>query len=124
MLCRLGAEAVLVAHLGFIVFATLGALLLWRWPRLVWLHLPALAWGLWIELSHGLCPLTAIENALRACAGRSRYAGGFIEHHLLPLIYPSQLLSSHQLVLASLLVLVNLVLYAALVLHRRPDRPP
>jgi len=111
MTVRLAADAVLLLHLAFILFAALGGLLaVWR-LRCAWLHLPAVAWGLWIELSHGICPLTPLENALRRSAGRAGYEGGFIEHYLMPLIYPPALTASHQLLLATLLAVLNLLLY-------------
>jgi hypothetical protein len=118
MPCRLAADAVLVFHLGFIVFATLGALLLLRWPRLLPLHLAALAWGMWIELSHGECPLTPLEVGLRECAGQGGYSGGFIEHYLLAVIYPEGLMPAHQVLLAALLLLINVLVYAWLGIRR------
>ena len=81
------ADGVLVLHGAFIAWATLGALAVWRWPGLLWLHLPALAWGVWIEASAGLCPLTPLEMALRHRAGQETYAGSFIEHWLSRLLY-------------------------------------
>lgn len=116
---RLAADALLVLHLLFILFATLGgALVLWR-ARFALLHLPALAWGLWIEWSHGICPLTPLENALRQSAGDAGYEGGFIEHYLLPLIYPPGLQPAHQLLLAAVLVALNLLLYGAAIYRWR-----
>lgn len=78
----LAADAVLVLHLAFILFASLGGLLVaWR-PRIAGLHLPALAWAAWIVATHGICPLTPLENALRQRAGEAGYGGGFIENWL------------------------------------------
>lgn len=112
MFTRFGADLVVVVHFLFIAFALMGAVLvLWKaWFAM--LHLPALAWGLWIELSHGVCPLTPLENSLRMRAGLVGYRGGFIDHYLIPLIYPSGLQPSHQLWLAVGLGAFNLVLYA------------
>lgn len=123
MTAGFAADAVLVFHLMFIVFAALGALLaLWRW-RFVFLHLPALAWAVWIESTHGICPLTPLENSLRAAAGEAGYSGGFIEHYLVPLIYPPGLTAAHQTMIAIALVALNLLLYcAALLRHRRRAR--
>lgn len=89
MTYRFLADAVLLLHFGFLVFVVCGALLVWRWPRLAWLHLPALAWGAYVVLAGEICPLTPMENALRQAGGGSGYAGSFIEHYLLPLIYPA-----------------------------------
>jgi hypothetical protein len=114
MLASLAADAVLVLHLAFIVFAALGAALVaWR-VRFAWLHLPALAWGIWIELSHGICPLTPLENSLRRAAGAVGYEGSFIEHYLVPLIYPPGLNATQQLWIAGALVVVNAFGYGVL----------
>ena len=105
------ADAVVLLHGGFILFALFGAALLPRRPALVWLHAPALAWGAWIELSGGICPLTPLENRLRAAAGGQGYDGGFIAHYLLPLIYPDGLTRELQWLLAAVLLAVNAALY-------------
>jgi hypothetical protein len=118
MLFRLAADAVLLLHLGFIVFVLLGGLLALRWRRVPLLHLPAAAWGVYIELSGGLCPLTPLENRLRVLAGQAGFEGGFIEHYLLPLIYPAGLTRDTQFVLAGVVVIVNLLAYG-FVLRRR-----
>ena len=118
MLYRLAADAVLLLHLGFIVFVLLGGLLALRWRRAPLLHLPAVAWGVYIELSGGLCPLTPLENRLRVLAGQAGFEGGFIEHYLLPLIYPADLTRDTQFVLAGVVVIVNLLAYG-IVLRRR-----
>lgn len=106
------ADAVVLLHLGFILFALLGAALLPRRPWLVLLHLPALGWGAWVELSGAICPLTPLENDLRRVAGQQGYDGGFVSHYLLPLIYPAGLTRETQWLLAGVLLAVNLALYA------------
>ena len=68
------ADAVVALHLLFILYVVFGAALLWRWPRLVWLHLPAALWGVFVELSGAVCPLTPLENGLRQTAGEQGYA--------------------------------------------------
>lgn len=109
---RFLAGAVVVAHLGFVLFVVLGGLLVRRWPRAAWAHLPAVAWGIWIEASGGICPLTPLENHLRALGGESGYAGGFVEHYLLPVLYPDGLGRGEQLALAAAVVLLNAGAYA------------
>ncbi len=109
---RLLADAVLVTHAAFVAFVMLGGLLAWRRPRLAWLHLPAVAWGAWIELTGGVCPLTPLENRLRSLAGEQGYPGGFLEHYLLALLYPDGLTHELQLALALLVLAVNAVVYA------------
>ncbi len=122
MLYSLAADAVLVLHLLFILFAALGALLAaWR-ARLAWLHLPALAWATWIVATHGICPLTPLENSLRRTAGAAGYEGGFIDHYLVPLIYPPGLTQEHQAWIAAGLVAWNALLYGFALLRRRNRR--
>ena len=121
MLHRIAADAVLLLHLAFIVFVLLGGLLALRWRRAPWLHLPAVAWGVYIELSGGLCPLTPLENSLRRAAGEAGYDGGFIEHYLLPVIYPAGLTQEIQYVLAGIVLVVNVLAYGWV--WRRRRRP-
>ena len=122
MFHRLAADAVLLLHLGFILVVLLGGVLAvrWRWAPL--LHLPAVAWGVYIELSGGLCPLTPLENRLRIAAGDAGYAGGFIEHYLLALIYPAGLTQDVQYVLAAIVVGVNALAYGWVWRRRRRRR--
>lgn len=105
------ADLVLLAHAAFIVFAAAGALLLPRAPRVAWLHLPAVAWGVGIEWSGGVCPLTPLEVWLRRRAGASGYESDFIEHYVTALIYPAGLTRGMQAALGAALLLVNAVLY-------------
>jgi hypothetical protein len=108
---RLLAELVVLVHFGFIVFCAFGGLLFLRWRRAPWLHVPALAWGVGIELTGQVCPLTPLENWLRGAAGRPGYGGGFVEHYLIPVIYPTSLTREIQLLLAVFLVLANAAIY-------------
>ena len=119
MLYRLGADAVLLLHLAFIIFVLLGGLLV-AWKRgFLLLHLPTIAWGLFVELSGRPCPLTHWENLLRRLAGTAGYDAGFIEHYLLPLIYPAWLGGPVQYLLAAIVVVVNALIYGGLVWRRR-----
>ncbi|MHB1216168.1 MAG: DUF2784 domain-containing protein [Thiobacillus sp.] len=106
------ADALVVLHLLFVVFVMAGGFLLARWPRLMWLHLPAAAWGALIEFTGWICPLTPLENRLRVSAGESAYRGGFVEHYLVPVLYPAHLTLPIQMVLGGVVVAVNLVAYA------------
>lgn len=111
MIYRAVAELLVVVHLAFILFVVLGGLLaLHRW-WLSLLHLPAAAWGVFVEVSGAICPLTPLEDELRRMSGSASYRGGFIDHYLLPVIYPSDLTRGSQLVLALLVVLANLAVY-------------
>jgi hypothetical protein len=116
---RLLADTVVVVHLGFVLFALFGALLAFRWPKTVWLHLPALVWGAYIEFSGRVCPLTPLENWLRRQGGGAGYTSSFIEQYLLPVLYPADLTTNLQLILGSLLVLVNIALYGLLLRKSR-----
>lgn len=122
MAYRFAADAVLLLHGAFILFVLCGALLALHWPRAPWLHLPAAAWGVGIELAGAVCPLTYLEVALRERAGQQGYSGGFIEHYLLPLLYPAGLTPAVQYVLAGVVLAVNLLLYGWL-LRRRAGKP-
>jgi hypothetical protein len=106
------ADLVLLAHAGFVAFVVLGGLLVLRWPRLAWLHLPAVAWGAGIEFTGTICPLTPLENQLRALAHQQGYAGGFVEHYVFGLLYPEGLTRSVQLALGVLVVVINALMYA------------
>lgn len=111
MYYSLAADAVVVFHLLFIVFVMSGALLVLRWPALVWLHVPAVAWGMSVEFLHLYCPLTPLENSLRIKAGAAGYAGDFVGHYLIPLIYPAGLTPSIQIGLGVVVLTVNLIAY-------------
>jgi len=119
MIWRMAADALVLVHLSFILFVLFGGLLLLRWPRLLWLHLPAVTWGIVVECLHLGCPLTPWENQLRRMAGQAGYEGGFIEHYLIPLIYPAGLTAQIQLWLGAIVILVNLAVYAWLIFCRR-----
>ena len=112
MINQLLADLVVVIHLLFIVFVALGGLLALRWRWVPWLHLPAAAWGGFVELTGRICPLTPLENQLRRAAGSAGYEGDFIEHYLLPVIYPAGLTREIQFGLAALLVVINVMIYA------------
>lgn len=114
MLYRVLADLVLLAHLLFVAFAVAGGLLALRWRWVPCLHLPALAWGATVEFTGGLCPLTPLENRLRRLGGEAGYDAGFIEHYLLPLLYPEALTRGTQLVLGAGLLIVNAAVYFAL----------
>lgn len=107
------------AHFAFILFSLFGAALLVRWPQFIWLHLPALAWGIWIELSGRICPLTPLEMHYRDAAGQGGYPGGFIDQHLTPIIYPVGLTRGTQALFAAILIGVNALFYARFLIERR-----
>ena len=120
---RLLAGAVVVVHLLFVCFVAVGGLLVWRWRRVAWAHLPAVAWGIWIELSGGICPLTPLENHLRQLGGEAAYGGDFVAHYLLPVLYPAGLDRGMQAALAAAVLALNAAVYWRFWL-RRPGPPP
>ena len=120
----LAADAVMVFHFLFIAFALLGSfLILWK-PWILWLHIPALAWGVWIEASGNFCPLTPLENHYRELAGQTTYGEGFVTHYLGPIIYPANLTRGAQFIIMGILIAVNLVGYGLLVIRRRARLRP
>jgi hypothetical protein len=102
----------------FILFVVLGAILTLWWRWLAMLHVPAAAWGVWVEISGRVCPLTYLENFFRYKAGQAGYQTSFIEHYLLGIIYPLGITADLQLFLAGLVLLVNAILYFWLVFYR------
>lgn len=117
---RVLADLVVLTHLAFIVFAVAGGLLALRWPWVAWVQVPSALWGAVIELRGWICPLTPLENGLRQRAGAAGYAGGFVEHYVLPIVYPGSLTPTVQVFLALLVVAANAVIY--LWLWRRAAR--
>lgn len=113
MAYRLLADGLVVVHVAFVLFVVLGGIAGLCWPRILLLHLPALVWGAYAELTATVCPLTPLENHWRALAGQQGYAGGFVDHYLLPLLYPPGLSAADQHGLGVLLVVGNALVYAA-----------
>ena len=120
---RILADLLVVLHLGFVAFVVFGGFLAWKWRRVVLAHVPALAWGFWIETSGRICPLTPLENHLRRLAGEAGYQGGFLDHYVIPILYPPGLTRPDQWTFAALLLALTLVAYGTLLRrHRRPRR--
>ncbi len=109
----------MVLHLGFVLFVVLGGLLAVRWPRVAWVHLPVALYGALIEIVGWICPLTPLELDLRRAAGEAGYEGGFVEHYLLPILYPGALTRDIQLLLAAAVVVINVAVYAVVLRRRR-----
>lgn len=118
MLYRILADILVLIHLLFIVFVILGALLVLRWGWIAWLHIPCALWGALIEFAGWICPLTPLENRLRVKSGTSGYESGFIEHYLLPVIYPDGLTPTIQILLGSIVLIVNTLAYGWIWLRR------
>lgn len=122
MAFRLLADGVVVLHLAFIVFVVAGGLLALRWRRAPLVHVPAALWGVWIEVSGGICPLTPLENGLRRAAGDAGYPGGFVEHWLLPVVYPAALSERAQWALAAGVLAANGISYGIVLVRARRRR--
>lgn len=105
------SNLIIVVHFLFILFVLFGGLLVLRWPKWIWLHLPAMVWGFLVELYGWLCPLTPWENQLRYLAGREVYDGDFIGEYLIPLIYPLNLTREMQYLFAAIVIILNAVIY-------------
>lgn len=118
MLYRALADLVVILHLGFVVFAVGGALLVLRWRRLAWVHVPAAIWAALIEFAGWICPLTPLEKWLRTQGGGSGYPGGFVAHYILPILYPRGLTREVQIVLGILVVLINVGIYGWLIARK------
>jgi Protein of Unknown function (DUF2784) len=106
------ADLVVGFHAAFVAFAALGGVLCLRWPRAAWAHLPCALWGVVVELTGWVCPLTPLEVHLRRLAGEAGYSGGFIQHYITPVLYPEGLTRADQWVLALTLLAFNAAVYA------------
>jgi hypothetical protein len=113
------ADLVVLIHFLFVLFSLLGALLVMRWRKMMWLHLPAALWAAGVEFSGRICPLTPLENWLRLRAGGSGYAGGFVGHYLLPLLYPAGLTRDVQIILGAIVVGINIGIYGYVIFLRK-----
>ena len=120
MICLILADAVLILHLAFVLFVVLGAFLVLRRRKLIWVHLPVVIWGALIEFAGWICPLTPLENWLRARGGDRGYSGGFIDHYLGALIYPEGLTRELQWFLGALVLAINAAIYLQ-AWRRRPN---
>ncbi len=106
------AGLLVIIHLGFILFAVLGGVLIMKWRWVIFLHIPAVVWAALIEFKGWICPLTPWENQLRQAAGEAGYTGGFIEHYLIPVIYPEKLTPEIQIILGIFVIVVNVAVYS------------
>jgi hypothetical protein len=117
------ADLIVLLHFAFVLFVVLGGLLALRWPRVAWLHIPAVIWGTLVEFTGWICPLTPLENRLRRASGEASYQGDFIAHYILPALYPNGLTRRDQLVLGGIALAANFAIYALVVVrHRRSGR--
>jgi hypothetical protein len=111
MIFRTAADLVVGVHAAFVIFVVLGGLIVVRWPRLAWVHVPAAVWGVLIEFTGWICPLTPLEDYLRERSGLSTYQGDFVEHYALQLLYPAHLTRALQIWLGTAALIINILLY-------------
>jgi hypothetical protein len=123
MLAHIAANLVVLLHMLFILFVLFGAWLVPRWRWVAWLHVPAFAWGAAIEFLGAVCPLTPIEQRLRGMAGERGYTGGFVDHYIVPVMYPAGLTPTLQLWLGMVVVVLNIAIYAFVLARRRRTAP-
>ena len=121
---RLAADSMMVAHLLYIIFVVVGGLLAFRARWILWLHVPAVLWAIYVQCIGRLCPLTTWENRLRGLAGESGYEGGFIEHYLVPIIYPPGMPGALHFLLGAAVVVINAAVYGGLITRARRRRAP
>ena len=119
MIDSLAANLLVLVHFAFILFVVLGGILVLRWPKLAYGHIPCVLWGILIECCGWICPLTPLEWHLLERAGRAGYSGGFIEHHILPLVYPAELTRGMQIGFGGFVLVVNLLVYGRLLITHR-----
>jgi hypothetical protein len=120
MVYQILADILVVLHFVFICFVIVGGLLVLRWQWLALIHLPVVLWGALVELMSWVCPLTPMENWLRRAAGGQGYSGGYIEHYLIPVIYPGGLTHEIQMMLGGFVIVINVIIYT--VVFRRYSR--
>lgn len=124
MLYRIIADSLILIHFAFILFVVLGGVMILKYRWLVFAHVPAVVWAVLLEFRGWYCPLTDWENHYRRLAGQAAYSGGFIEHYLIPLIYPAQLTETIQILLGILVILINALTYLYVIrsLRKRRER--
>ena len=122
MTYRLLADLVLIVHAAFVAFVVFGALLMLKWRKVIWIHLPAVTWGVLVEFAGIICPLTPLEVGLRRLGGEAGYEGGFIDHYLTALLYPTGLTREIQIAFGIAAVLLNATIYGWLLARRRSRR--
>jgi len=122
MIAGLAADVIVLAHLGFILFVALGGILVVKWRKVAFLHLPCALWGVLIALGGWICPLTPLEMHFRQLAGQAGYTGRFIDHYVLTIVYPAGLTREMQIAFGVIILSANLLVYARRLVNRAKRR--
>ena len=119
---EIAADLTLIVHFTFIIFIAFGALLFFVSTKIIYVHIPALIWGIYMELTHSVCPLTYLENRFLEKANLSAYSESFIQHYLIPIVYPKNLTEDLQIYLAIVLMVANAIIYGLIIIksQRKP----
>ena len=112
---ELAADLTLIVHFAFIIFVVFGALLFFVSTKIIYVHVPALIWGIYIELTHSVCPLTYLENWFLQKANLTTYSEGFIQNYLVPIVYPKNLTEDLQTYLGIVLIVINMIMYGLII---------
>lgn len=118
MLYKLAADLLVLIHFSFIIFVVLGGLLVLRWPAVAWVHIPFVTWGIWIEINHGICPLTDLEKSLREAANADSYHSSFIDNYIIPIIYPPGFSPETARQLGFILLALTILIYSTAILRK------
>lgn len=113
------ADLIVLAHLAFVAFVVAGGAIVLRWPKVAWVHVPAVIWGAAVELTGWICPLTPLENWLRQRGGNDAYGGDFVARYVLPTLYPEGLTRESQVLIGTAVVLLNTIIYTVVIRQRR-----
>ena len=121
---ELAADLTLIVHFAFIIFVVFGALLFFVSTKIIYVHVPALIWGIYIELTHSVCPLTYLENWFLQKANLTTYSEGFIQNYLVPIVYPKNLTDNSQIYFAIVLIVANMIMYGLIISKSKKNYQP
>ena len=121
---ELAADLTLIVHFAFIIFVVFGALLFFVSTKIIYVHVPALIWGIYIELTHSVCPLTYLENWFLQKANLTTYSEGFIQNYLVPIVYPKNLTEDLQTYSAIALIVANMIMYGLIISKSKKNNQP
>ena len=121
---ELAADLTLIVHFAFIIFVVFGALLFFVSTKIIYVHVPALIWGIYIELTHSVCPLTYLENWFLQKANLTTYSEGFIQNYLVPIVYPKNLTEDLQTYSAIALIVANMIMYGLIISKSKKNYQP